>query len=88
MTEEVTVATGPEAVPGLDLVPVFANRVNVTSNPVFTRLVYGESLSPDKICWHGAIVMPTVDIPSVIQVLQKVMELQASNIGTAGMTKQ
>jgi len=51
-------------IPGLELTPVFCNRVNVTLGAITTRIAHGEFVvgNPETDgTFHTAVVMPTTD---------------------------
>lgn len=55
------IVTNASQIPGLEITPLFANRVNITVNAVVTRLTFGESVGTLEPNYHTVIVMPTVD---------------------------
>jgi hypothetical protein len=64
----------PKEVFGRQLTASFANHFNVTINPVYTRIVFGEGFgtgNPADSTWHTAISMPTTDAKALAEVLTK-----------------
>ncbi|WP_072391399.1 hypothetical protein [Hyphomicrobium sp. CS1GBMeth3] len=67
-------------VPGLDLVPTFVNRFNVTMGPITTRIALGEHVVGDQdqnTVFTSALVMPTSDALSLAHLIIQLFETNA-----------
>lgn len=71
-----------------DIIPAFANAMQVTVGPDFVKMVFGEGQS-DGIHYHVAVVMPRKDaIEAAELILQQHQKNPVSPIIPAGSTRQ
>ena len=64
-------------VAGLNLAPTFANKFNITVNPLFTRIAFGEFVAGDQerdVYYHTVITMPTLDATQLGQLVTAVID--------------
>ena len=64
-------------VPGMGLVPIFANKANVTINPLTTRLAFGEFVTGNQdkdINFHTVVVIPTLEVVGMAHLILSLVD--------------
>lgn len=70
---------------GKNIPPIFSNRFNISVNPLYTRLAFGETTTGSDSNYHNVFVIPTHDAHQLAKLILSLIETtQVGNIKEAG----